>query len=363
MKVLFRGCLILVGLPVLLLSVCLAPQAATPQAAGLTEDERNTIEVFRLARQGVVHIKARVALDSQFSKETMATSTGTGFVLDREGRILTAYHVIEDKNQIDVVLSSGRRLPARMVGTAPRLDIALLQVEASEDELFPLPLAASNTLQVGQKVMAIGNPIGLHNTLTVGVVSALERSAGDTAVELQDALIQTDAAINPGNSGGPLLNSAGEVVGINTAVVEGAQNVGFAIPIYFARRIIPDLIEMGHPYRPRLGFSGSEITPSIAKLFGLPLTRGFLVEEVLPGSPAAYAGLRAGERIVVVSEKPYVLGGDIITAVNGRAVVAPSQIAQVLLQSHPGQVLRLSIYRQGQKVEIAITLRKMPMQF
>jgi S1-C subfamily serine protease len=271
--------------------------------------------------------------------------------------------VIQDKNEIDVILSNGRRLSARLVGTAPRLDIALLQVDASEEELLPLPLGNSRALEVGQKVIAIGNPIGLHNTLTVGVVSALQRSLGDTAIELEDAMIQTDAAINPGNSGGPLLNSAGEVIGINTAMVEKAQNVGFAIPIHFVRRVIPDLIEMGHPYRPQLGFSGSEITPSIANLFGLPLEQGFLVEQVLPNSPAAYAGLRAGERIVVFRDKPYVLGGDIITAINGQPVTTPSQIAQTLLESHPGQVLRLSVFRRGQKLEIAIPLRKMQMQF
>ena len=151
--------------------------------------------------------------------------------------------------------------------------------------------------------------------------------------------------------------------GINTAGIETAQNLGFAIPVHFTRRIIPDLIEMGHPYRPRLGFNGSVITPSIARLFGLPLTQGFLVEEVLPNSQAASAGLRAGERVVVVGDKPYVLGGDIITAINGQPFTAPSQIAQSLLQSHPGQVLRLTVYRQGRELEIAIPLRKMQMQF
>jgi len=191
----------------------------------------------------------------------------------------------------------------------------------------------------------------------------MQRSVGNIAIELEDALIQTDAAINPGSSGGPRLNSAGEVVGINTAGIEMAQNVGFAIPIHFARRIIPDLIEMGHPYRPRLGFSGSMITPSIAKLFGLPLEQGFLVEEVLPNSQAAYAGLRAGERVVVVSNKSYVLGGDIITAINGQPLTALSQTAQTLLQSHPGQILRLTVYRQGRELEIAIPLRRMQMQF
>lgn len=348
----------------LLVSVSM-DETTRAQTAPLTEDERNTIDVFRQASRGVVHIEARVAMESRFEKHVIETSTGTGFVLDREGRVLTAFHVIEDKNQIDVILSGGRRLSARLVGTAPQLDIALLQVEAPPAELFPLPLGDSHALQIGQKVIAIGNPMGLHNTVTVGVVSALRRSMGDLPVDLQDALIQTDAAINPGSSGGPLLNSSGEVIGLNRAVVPGAQNVGFAIPIHFARRVIPDLVAMGHPYRPQLGFSGSEITPSIAKLFGLPLDHGFLVEEVLPHSPAADAGLLAGERVVVVSEKPYVLGGDIITAVNGQPVTTPSQIAQILLQFHPGQILLLTVYRQGQELEIAIPLRvmKMTVQF
>jgi S1-C subfamily serine protease len=363
MKTAFAWRLMPVSLVFFLCSLIFDVAPIQAQTTGLTDDERNTIEVFRRASRGVVHINARSAVESRFEKHVWESSTGTGIVLDEEGRILTAFHVIADKNEIDVILSNGRRLSARLVGTAPRLDIALLQVDASEDELFPLPLGNSRALEVGQKVIAIGNPIGLHNTLTVGVVSALQRSVGDTAIELEDALIQTDAAINPGSSGGPLLNSVGEVVGINTAAIEMAQNVGFAIPIHFVRRIIPDLIEMGHPYRPRLGFNGSEITPSIAKLFGLPLEQGFLVEEVLPNSQAADAGLRAGERVVVVSDKAYVLGGDIITAINGQPFTAPSQIAQSLLQSHPGQVLRLTVYRQGRELEIAIPLRKMQMQF
>lgn len=349
---------------VLALFACLAFGApGGAQTEGLTEDERNTIEIFHRASAGVVHIEARAVMESRFEKHAMETSTGSGFVLDQEGRILTAFHVIEDKNQIDLILSTGRRLPARLVGTAPQLDVALLQVDAPKDELFPLPLGDSRGLTVGQKVIAIGNPMGLHNTLTVGVVSALGRSLDATPVELQNALIQTDAAINSGSSGGPLLSSAGEVVGINTANVPSAQNVGFAIPVHFARRVLPDLIEMGHPYRPQLGFSGSEITPSIARLFGLPLERGFLVEEVLPHSPAANAGLRAGKRIVVLSDKPYVLGGDIITAINGQPFIAPSQIAHVLLDSHPGMDICFTVYRDGQTLVIVIPLAKMRMEF
>jgi S1-C subfamily serine protease len=256
------------------------------QESPLAPDERNTVEVFRRASKGVVHISAQATVTSPFEKHPMESSTGTGFSIDTDGRIVTAFHVIKDKDEITVILSNRHPFTARLLGTAPQLDIALLQVDAPKDELFPLALGNSGSLEVGQKAMAIGNAVGLHNSLTVGVISALQRSMGDTAVELEDALIQTDAAINPGNSGGPLLNSAGEVIGINDAIIERAQNIGFAVPIDLARSVIPDLIEMGHPYRPVLGFSGSEITPSLAKLFGLPVEKGFLIEEVLPNSPA-----------------------------------------------------------------------------
>lgn len=341
----------------------LAARSVGAQGTGLMEDERNTVQVFQQASRGVVHISVRLARESKFEKVVKESGTGTGFIIDRDGHILTAFHVIENMNQIEVVLSNGRRLNPRLVGTAPQLDVALLQIQAPADEISPLSLGDSERLQIGQKAIAIGNPLGLHNTITVGVVSALRRTAGDTPLELQDSLIQTDAAINPGSSGGPLLNSAGEVVGINTEIVEHAQNVGFAIPINFVRSVIPDLIEMGHPYRPQIGFSTSEITPSIAKLFGLPLEKGLLVEEVLSGSPAALAGLRAGGRVVIVTDRPYVLGGDIVTAVNGQEVTVASQLAHILLQSQPEQVVRLSVYRNGQELEIPIHLQQMRMRF
>lgn len=333
------------------------------QDSRLTPDERNTVEIFRRVTRGVVHIRARSTMTSVFEAHVMESSTGTGFAIDTDGRILTAFHVIKDKNEITVILSNGHEFAARLIGTAPQLDIALLQVGAPKEKFSALVLGDSGALEVGQKVIAIGNAIGLHNSLTVGVISALQRSIGDTAIELEDALIQTDAAINPGNSGGPLLNSSGEVIGINDAIIEKVQNVGFAIPIDLARSVIPDLIEMGHPYRPVLGFSGSEITPSLAKLFGLPLEQGFLIEEVLPNSPAAEAGLQAGQRIVMVSQKPYVLGGDIVVGVNGEPFSAPSQIAKMLLHSRPGQDLRLQVYRQGRTLELLVPLRKMQMQF
>jgi S1-C subfamily serine protease len=328
----------------------------------LLEDERNTTEVFRAASRGVVHVEARLIAESRFTSGVIEAGTGSGFLIDTAGHILTNYHVVEGRNEIDVVLESGRRLRGRLVGTAPPLDLALLAIAAPPEALVPLALGNSRALVVGQKVMAIGNPFGLHNTLTVGVVSALGRTVPGMPMQLEEALIQTDAAINPGNSGGPLLDSRGTVVGINTLGSE-AQGVGFAVPIHLAQRVIEDLIEMGHPFRPQLGFSGTDVTPAVAELLGLSADRGLLVGQVLPGSPAARAGLRAGDRVVVSGDEVWVLGGDIVTAIDGRPVSSAAAVAQILMQVRPGDVLRLEVVRNGGTLELALEIGPMSMQF
>lgn len=337
------------------------PERARAQISRLTEDEQNTVTIFHQASRGVVHISVRIAKPEALSRVGAEVSSGTGFIIDREGRILTAYHVIENADQVQVTINSGRVLLARLVGTAPQLDLALLQVNAPAGELVPLKLGDSDSLQVGQKIIAIGDPLDLHNTLTVGIISALGRSIDGAPPDLQEALIQTDAAVNPGNSGGPLLDSMGEVVGVTNAKIGGAQSLNFAIPVNFARQIIPDLIRMGHPYMPALGFQGSDVKPDFAELFGLPLDHGVLVEEVAPNGPAAEAGLHAGDRIVPVGDRVVTLGGDIITAVDGNPVISIAEIAHVLLRAHAGQTLRLTIFRNEQSVDISIPLQNMRM--
>ncbi len=351
------------SIQVALAAVLLASASAVAQTPQRMDYEQNTIDVFRSASGGVVHINAQATAASAFEEHTLESSTGTGFEIDDTGRILTAFHVIKDKDEITVVLNDRHRFVARLLGTAPRLDLAVLQIDASREDLAPLTLGHSESLLVGQKAIAIGNALGLHNTLTVGVVSGLGRSTDNTATDLENLLIQTDAAINPGDSGGPLLNSAGEVIGINDAIFKGAQNIGFAIPIEIVKSALPDLIEMGHPYKPSLGFGGSEITASLAKLFGLPVSSGFLVEDVLPDSPAAVAGLLAGERLVVVGERSFVLGGDIILAMDGEPITSSSQLTKVLLRSHPGQNLQLQVYRQGKTIDLSVPLQPMQMHF
>ncbi|MBI1999728.1 MAG: trypsin-like peptidase domain-containing protein [Acidobacteria bacterium] len=339
--------------------VLLVPSVTGQGTNLLPPDEQNTVDVFRRSSPAVVHINARQKVILKFEDITPKSGVGTGFFIDQQGHILTNFHVIEESNQIEVVLGNGRRLNASLVGTAPGLDLAVLSVQVPELDITPLSFGNSDTVAIGQKAVVLGHPLALHNTLTVGVVSALQRTLEDLSPELEDSVIQTDAAINPGNSGGPLLNSKGEVVGIVTAAAREAQNLGFAIPSNFAKRVIPDLISMGHPYQPVLGFSGQTLNRYLSTLFGIPIQEGFLVEEVAFGSPAYAAGLRAGERAVTIGERTVVLGGDIITAVNGEKVATLGEIARGLRSGRPGQTVTFTLYRDGQLVPVKFVLQRM----
>lgn len=318
--------------------------------AAPSQDELNTIAVFRDASRGVVHVTA-ISMGSPGSAvESGRTAVGTGFVLDHDGRLLTAYHVIEGRQRILATLPTGDEFVASVVGSSDEFDIALLRIDAPRELLFPLKLGDSTRIQVGQKVMAIGNGYGLHNSLSVGVISALGRTLRGESTELQASFIQTDAAINPGNSGGPLLNSDGEVVGINDSMNPDAQSIGFAIPIHLVRSVLPDLVRMGHIYRPDLGFSGRMVR-------GVGGTVGFEVQDVLDYSPAARSGLRAGRRSPATGQGSE--AGDIIVAVNGARISNPGDIGRAIVASGPGQVISLQVFRGSRPLMIRLTLPEM----
>jgi putative serine protease PepD len=345
-----------------LLMVVFVLGIASAGRAQPTADERNTIDVFKRVAAAVVHVKSIRAMATPGGQSVAGEGTGTGFVLDAEGRILTNYHVIENSTDIKLLVAGGRILDAQLIGTAPLLDLAVLQASSPPNDdlrLQPLPLGDSDAVEVGQKVLAIGNPLGLHNTLTVGVLSGIARDLPGAPLGLEQTYLQIDAAINPGNSGGPLLDSSGRVIGVNSAIAREGQNIGFAIPINIIKRVLPDLIAMGHVYRPELGFSAVPLTSSIATLFGLAVREGLIVQEVAEGSPAAAAGLQAGTRMVPMNDTVYVLGGDIITAVNGKLLTSPGELASVLLGSKPGDRVRLTIQRQELRLEKVITLPAM----
>jgi S1-C subfamily serine protease len=323
-------------------------------------DEENTISVFKRAQLAVVHINVSVQQSGAHGDRVSGEGLASGFLIDRQGRILTNYHVVEKSNHVEVYLPGGRRTVARLLGTAPSLDLALLQVDLEKsDGVAPLPLGDSDALEVGQKVIALGNPLALHNTLTVGVLSALDRTFPGAPAELEGSLIQTDAAINPGNSGGPLLDSSGNVIGIAEARVSAGENLSFAIPINLAKQVLGDLEEMGHPYRPPLGMSGIEITPQLAELFRLPVGHGFLIQNVSPGSPADMAGLLSGTRTIALGEEIFVIGGDVLIAIDGREISTRSQIQKAFLEARPGQRMTLTVFRNGRTLDLELLVEPM----
>ncbi len=331
----------------------------SPLAWGFTAYEENTITIYKKARSGVVHIDCLKDPDRMGGKGPLR-ALGSGFFIDHEGHIVTNFHVIDAAFTINVIDWAGNRYQAQIVGTDPETDLAVLKV-APKGEITPLEFGDSDQLVIGQKVLAIGNPYGLDNTLTVGVISALNRSLPSPTLELSHNIIQTDAAINPGSSGGPLLNSRGEVIGINTAMLaQGAENIGFAIPANVAKRIIPQLIAKGYAVRPWLGFTGIELSPRLANLFGLKVSRGVMVERVIPRSPAAKAGLRGGRRLIKFGTEEIILGGDVIVKLEGQPVSRILDIVEILTNKKPGDTVTFEVIRGDQRLKIAIKTGALP---
>lgn len=324
-----------------------------------TEDERNTVQIYRDVTNAVVHIASKEKVNLTYDEITPESGIGTGIIISQDGQILTNYHVIADSNQIDVTLNNGQKAQATLVGTAPQLDLAVIKIDLGETPLTVAKLGDSDELMVGQKVMAIGNPLAYHNTLSVGVVSSLDRTLEDLSLELKGKIIQTDAAINPGSSGGPLLNSSGEVVGINAAIATEGQNVGFAIPINAAKQILPDLIRYGHAMRPFVGFNALEINQYLSQLFNLPLREGLLVQEVIEGGPAGEAGLQGGQRMVLFNKEKIFLGGDIITEFNGVKSPTMDVVAKEISKMKPGNRVGLTVYRAGRPLKLTIVVAPM----
>ncbi len=270
-------------------------------------------------------------------KEFKEKSLGSGFIIGKDGYIITNNHVIEKASEIKVKTLSGKVYDAKIVGKDPKIDIALLKIEPKED-LTPLPLGDSDKVKVGEWVMAIGNPFGLSETVTVGIISATGRVIG---LGPYDNFIQTDASINPGNSGGPLINMAGEVIGVNTAIVKGGQGIGFAIPINMVKAVLPQLKEKGRVVRGWLGVYIQEVTPELAKEFGLKEPKGALVSEVVKGSPADKAGIKSG---------------DIIVEYNGKPVKEMHDLPRMVAMTPPGRKVKIKIIRNGKEKVLTVKI-------
>ncbi len=329
----------------------------------MTADEDNNIAIYRKAAPGVVNITSIVVERDFFLGLVPREGAGSGAIIDTRGYVLTNNHVIKDAQRIEVTLSDGNKWPGRLVGTDPDNDLAIIQIEAPPEKLHPIPLGSSNDLQVGQKVLAIGNPFGLGETLTTGIISSLGRSIRSANGALMEDLIQTDAAINPGNSGGPLLDSGGRIIGINTAIISpagGSVGIGFAIPVDTAKRIIPDLIERGYVSYPWLGVTLYPLLPGLARALDLKVEHGALIIEVLRGGPADQAGLQGGTKVLQVGNALLPIGGDVVVGFNGASVKSSDGLIRMIRKHKPGDRARLRILRKGKFLEVAVVLGARP---
>ena len=336
--------------------------ALPPPANGdvsLDPTEAENVRIYKQASPAIANIVTRAMQYDFFYGVVPVEGAGSGFVIDTAGHILTNDHVVEAAETIEVTLGDQSRFNAKKLGADERNDIALIQIDPGGHKLTPLPLGDSRSLLVGQRVLAIGNPFGFQSTLTTGVVSSLGRTVQTGENTLIDDAIQTDAAINPGNSGGPLLNTHGEVIGVNTAIhseTGATVGIGFAIPINTARRIANDLITQGRVRRATLGVEGRGIWPQLAHALNLPIEHGILIERVTPGGPAAQAGIRGGTRTVLAGLQQLMIGGDVLIAIDGKAVTSETDLNLLLNRDEPGDNVTLTILRDGKKMDVRVKL-------
>jgi S1-C subfamily serine protease len=328
-----------------------APRAVTPRG-DLSQGEKSTIGLFRQASPSVVHITAITVQRDLFTLNVIQIpeGTGSGVVWDTNGNVITNFHVIQNADAAQVTLADQSNWKARVVGVAPDKDLAVLRIDAPATRLRPIPIGTSKDLQVGQGVFAIGNPFGLDQTLTTGVISALGREIESVTRRPIQGVIQTDAAINPGNSGGPLLDSAGRLIGVNAAIYSpsgASAGIGFAIPVDTVNRIVPELIRYGKITRPGIGVQAAE--EQIAQRLGV---KGVLVVDVVAGSAAAKAGIRPTRR----EASGRVRLGDVIVAVDGVKVESPNDLFLALEKYKIGDTVNFSLFRDGKTVQTRVTL-------
>jgi S1-C subfamily serine protease len=289
--------------------------------------------------------------------------TGSGAIIDRAGHVLTNFHVIEGARRLEVTLADGSKRPAKVVGGDPNNDLAVIRIDVSPEQLTVIPLGDSSKLVVGQKVLAIGNTFGFDRTLTIGIISSLGRTIRAEGGRMIRGIVQTDAAINPGNSGGPLLNSNGEIIGVNTAIFSpsgGSVGVGFAIPIDSAKRILPELISRGYVARPYLGITGQELSPALANALRLQTTEGIMVVEVAQGSPAHRAGVKGGNEVLQIGNTLVRVGGDVITEIDGTQIRTFDEFSDFIDSKRPEDTIRLTINRKGRVSVVEVKLRERP---
>jgi len=348
--------------------------AATPQTALAADGAGKALTVNQIYSEdspGVVYITAQQSAQTSpvnpFGQSQGGTATGSGFVIDNDGHILTNNHVVAGADNVTVRVGGedGQTFDAKVVGTDPSTDVAVLQVDSGSDQLQPLELGSSSNVQVGDPVVAIGNPFGLDRTATAGIVSAVQRQIDAPNGFTIENAIQTDAPINPGNSGGPLLDAEGKVIGINSQIESGGQTegnvgIGFAVPIDTAREIAQQLVANGEVQHAYMGISGADLTPQLADVLNLDANSGALVQAVVPDSPADKAGITAGNATVTVDGQRIRAGGDVITEVDGNPVSGMDDVIAAVDGKQPGDSLQLTLLRGGDTRSVTVELTDRP---
>ena len=321
-----------------------------------TEEQQN-IAVYRRAINSVVNITSTAVAFDFFNRPVPQQGQGSGFVLDKQGHILTNNHVIDNAQRVEVTLADKHKYKATVVGVDKQHDLALLQITAPD--LVPATLSESNGLVVGQRVYAIGNPFGLSGTMTRGIISAIRSIGVQSGSPIEDA-IQTDAAVNPGNSGGPLLNSRGEVIGITTLIASAGADqsagIGFAIPINTAKAVLDDFAKYGRVRRPSLDVVTLPIGPDIAEQIGLPADYGILIERVIPGGAADKAGLHGGNQRLYQGNTPVMLGGDLIVALDGQPIESAQDLSAALTAHRAGETVTVTVFRGQRRMTFKVVL-------
>ncbi|HEX5028559.1 MAG TPA: trypsin-like peptidase domain-containing protein [Gaiellaceae bacterium] len=336
-----------------------SPGLAPSSGKGMTVNE-----IYQRAASGVVRVNS-TSNSASTSSTPGESALGSGFVIDKAGHIVTNYHVVEGADVVTVSFSNRDTVKAEVVGTDPSTDLAVLSVNTSASALTPLSLGNSDVVEVGDAVVAIGNPFGLDRTVTSGIVSAVQRLITAPNRFTIDHVIQTDAAINHGNSGGPLLNSRGQVIGVNSQIetgdtATGNVGIGFSVPSNTVKDVVAQILRSGHVDHAYLGISGQAVTPDVADTYNLAAKKGVIVNSVTSNSGAAKAGLEGGRREVVVAGETYVLGGDIIVAFDGKQISSLDQLRDAVAAHKPGDKVTVVIFRGANKTSVTVTLGRQP---
>jgi S1-C subfamily serine protease len=332
-------------------------------AAALTEDERNNIGVYEKVADGVVNVTSTAIQMDFFFNAFPTQGSGSGSIIDTKGHILTNHHVVANAQKLEVTLADGSKWPAKLIGSDPDNDLAVIKIDAPKEKLKVISMGDSGNLRIGQKVLAIGNPFGLQRTLTTGIISSLGRTIRSEVGTLIEDVIQTDAAINPGNSGGPLLNSDGEIIGINSAIISpsgGSVGIGFAIPVNTAKRVVPELISKGYVSYPWIGATIQTLIPEVAKYLKLKIERGAMIAEAVKGGPAEKAGLKGGDQRVQVGNMIVIVGGDIVVKADQHDVKTHDELIRYIREKKPGDTILLKVFRKGNFEEVKILLGERP---